>query len=107
MLVFPQRFQVQPADWHATVNTNGLKSAAFDLMQPNKFIQAFCRKESILCIDPTRTMWELHLKNEQDFYLPGGDMHWNRLGNRAFFVGARPELEAVLRDFVESDFYKP
>jgi hypothetical protein len=102
VLIFPQRFQVQPGDWRATVMANSLNRAAFDLMQPNKFIRDFCLGESISCIDPTEAMKRYHIERGQNLYLPGGDMHWNRVGNKALFLGAQAELKIVLQDAIES-----
>ena len=104
VLIFPQRFQVQPDDWKATVTAYGLNPAAFDLMQPNKFIQNFCQAESIPCIDPTEAMKTYHLETGQNLYLPRGDMHWNREGNKAWFLGAQAGLETVLQETIEINF---
>ena len=60
VLIFPQRFQVQPDDWSATVIANNLNPAAFDLMQPNELIRKFCLSESIICIDPTEALKTYH-----------------------------------------------
>lgn len=104
VLIFPQRFQVQPRDWRATVIANSLNPVAFDLMQPNKFIRNFCLGESIPCIDPTEAMKRYHMEKGQNLYLPGGDMHWNRQGNKAWFLCAQAELKIVLQDAIESLF---
>lgn len=97
VLVFPQRFQVQPGDWCATVTAYNLNPKSFDLMGPNKRIQEFCARESIPCIDPTDAMKEFHLESGQNLYLPQGDMHWNREGHRAWFEGAQSALKSVLQ----------
>ena len=97
VLIFPQRFQVQPGDWRATIKANGLNPAAFDLMQPNNLIRDFCLGESILFIDPTVAMKRYHMETGQNLYLPRGDMHWNRKGNKAFFLGLQTELKVILQ----------
>lgn len=97
VLLFPQRFQVQPHDWQTNAAAYNLEPETFDLMQPNKRIGDFCLSESIPCIDPTEAMKKHHLEGGENLYLPGGDMHWNRHGNRAWFLGARAELEAILQ----------
>jgi hypothetical protein len=106
VLIFPQRFQVQPGDWSATVIANNLNPAAFDLMQPNELIRNFCLSESIPCIDPTEAMKRYHQDTGQDLYLPGGDMHWSRIGNRAWFLGAQADLRIVLQNALESPLLK-
>ena len=102
VLIFPQRFQVQPGDWRATVLANNLNPATFDLMQPNNFISNFCLSESIQCIDPTEAMKKYHKEKGQNLYLPGGDMHWNRQGNKAWFLGAQADLKIVLEEAIDS-----
>ena len=106
VLIFPQRFQVQPDDWRATVLANNLNPAAFDLMQPNELIRNFCLSESIIYIDPTEAMKRYHQDTGQDLYLPGGDMHWSRIGNRAWFLGAQTDLKIVLQNALESPLLK-
>jgi hypothetical protein len=99
--IFPQRFQVQPDDWHATAIAYNLNSDAFDLMLPNKRILDFCKKNSITCLDPTTQMAAIHRQDGQDLYLPRGDMHWNRHGHAAWFDGARPALQGILQDVIK------
>jgi hypothetical protein len=94
--IFPQRFQVQPEDWRATVIAYNLNTDAFDLMQPNKRILGFCDLNSMVCIDPTAEMAAYHGESGKDLYLPRGDMHWNRDGHRAWFDGAKPALQKIL-----------
>lgn len=106
VLIFPQRFQVQPGDWRATVTADNLNPAAFDLMQPNEFIRNFCLSESIPCIDPTEAMKRYHQDTGQNLYLPGGDMHWSRIGNRAWFLGAQADLKIVLQKALEPPLSK-
>jgi hypothetical protein len=67
-------------------------------MRPNTLIREFCLSESIPCIDPTEAMKSYHLERGEDLYLPGGDMHWNRNGNIAWFLGAQTELERIVRE---------
>ena len=99
--IFPQRFQVQPDDWHATAIAHNLNSDAFDLMLPNERILDFCEKNSITCLDPTTQMAAIHRQDGQDLYLPRGDMHWNRHGHAAWFDGARPALQGTLQDVIK------
>ena len=95
--IFPQRFQVQPQDWQATATAYNLNPDAFDLMLPNRQILEFCENNRLICLDPTKEMAAMHRESGQDFYLPRGDMHWNRHGHAAWFEGARPELEKILQ----------
>jgi hypothetical protein len=99
--IFPQRYQVQPQDWQATTIAYNLNPDAFDLMLPNRRILEFCDNNSLICLDPTAEMDDLHRENKQDLYLPRGDMHWNRHGHAAWFKGARPELKEILRAVIE------
>jgi len=47
-------------------------------------------------------MAAMHRESGQDFYLPRGDMHWNRLGHAAWFEGTRPELKKILQAVIEN-----
>jgi hypothetical protein len=96
VLIFPQRYQIQPGDWAATVAAYHLDRDAFDLMGPNRRILAFCRSQDMFCIDPTDAMAAYHRATGQDLYLPLGDMHWNRHGHRQWFLGARSALTGFL-----------
>ncbi len=80
---FPQRYQVQPRDWTATVRTYGLDPECFDLRAPNRRLQAFCRRAGIPCLDPTPAMSRGFEETGRSLYLPRGDMHWNARGHRA------------------------
>jgi len=99
--IFPQRFQVQPGDWRATTVAYGLNPDKFDLMLPNKRMQDFCRRNDIICIDPTESMQRYHQKTANNMYLPRGDMHWNRFGHQAWFDGARPALSTKLQTVID------
>ncbi|HVR95247.1 MAG TPA: hypothetical protein VMW27_01440 [Thermoanaerobaculia bacterium] len=94
--VFPQRFQVQPRDWQATVETYGLVPGCFDLKAPNRFVGSLCRRLGIPCLDPTEALTARAAAGEV-LYMPHGDMHWNREGNRAFAEAVRQDLAAALR----------
>nr|MBU1328181.1 hypothetical protein [Candidatus Omnitrophota bacterium] len=53
VVIFPQRFQVQKEDWKMTVERYGLRPECFDLMKPNRLISDYCKRNGIICIDPT------------------------------------------------------
>jgi hypothetical protein len=96
--IFPQRYQVQPDDWEQAVEEYDLKKSRFDLMAPNRRITAFCREHNIWCIDPTAAMAQRYAETRKTMYLPMGDMHWNKEGQRAFFECSLPALmQGVLR----------
>ena len=107
VLIFPQRFQIQPGDWQTTVAAYNLVPIAFNLMLPNKRIQEFCLRESIACVDPTDAMKRFHLESGKDLYMTQGDMHWNRLGHHAWFLGAESSLESILRTALHNHAMKP
>ena len=86
---FPQRFQVSPRDWERAVAEYSLNASRFDLMGPNKKIQAYCREQNIFLIDPTAAMAAYFARTGTNLYLPRGDMHWNREGHRVFFECSR------------------
>ncbi len=87
--LFPQRYQVSPQDWERAVAEYNLKASSFDLMEPNRKIQTFCRKQNIFLIDPTAAMAAYYARTGTKLYLPRGDMHWNWEGHRVFFESSR------------------
>ena len=99
--LFPQRFQVQPADWDRAVRDYALKKSRFDLMEPNLRIGAFCREHGIRCLDPTAAMARRYAQTRQNMYYPRGDMHWNRAGHRVFFECSRPALAQLVQAGLE------
>lgn len=88
--IFPQRYQVQAEDWISAVQEYGLKASLFNLMGPNKRIDAFCREHGIICIDSTVAMAKWYAKTGKPMYLPRGDMHWNKTGHLTFFQCSLP-----------------
>ena len=92
IVLFPQRFQVQPSDWELTVKEYRLNETCFDLDQPNNRIIRFCKKNNLECIDPTSNMRMLHEKTGVNYYLPLGDMHWNAQGHEALVESIWGEL---------------
>ena len=100
VMLFPQRFQVQPEDWEKTAQVYGLKESCFDLMYPNTRIMQFCRDNGIVCIDPTEKMMQIHKREGKSLYLPKGDMHWNKYGHEAFFRTTKDDLAAAVETAV-------
>jgi len=97
VLLFPQRFQVQEEDWEATKIYYSLKKEAFDLNLPNKLIKGFCKKVKISCIDATKFMKNAHNKKGVNMYCSKSDMHWNQKGHKYLFLGAKKELEPLIK----------
>jgi hypothetical protein len=99
-VLLPQRFQVQPEDWTATVVHYQLNAGSFDLRLPNRLIGEYCRRASIPLIDPTDYMASAHTSSGIDMYLPLGDMHFNQEGHRVcsegIWVDLRPKLAAAV-----------
>jgi hypothetical protein len=94
--LFPQRFQLQEKCWEKTRQKYSLNESAFDLNAPNRKIVDFCNKEKLVCIDPSDAMREIYEQTGEDLYLPRGDMHWNRVGNKALFEAAKDEIEKTI-----------
>lgn len=92
VMIHSQRYQIQPRDLAATMETYALRPSHFDLMQPNRRIAEFCRREGIPCFDPTRAMAATHARFGAQLFMPRGDMHWNARGARAFFDGFKHEF---------------
>jgi hypothetical protein len=98
LAVHAQRFQIQPADWQATIEAYGLAPGAFDLAAPNRRLAEFCRSEGIACLDPTLAMAGRYGEERRTLYMPRGDMHWNSRGARTFFELTRESFAAAVRD---------
>jgi hypothetical protein len=96
VLIFPQRYQIQPPDWERAVRKYGLNPSRFDLQAPNNKIQAFCRGNRIQCLDPTSAMAARYSEMKKTLYLPRGDMHWNKEGHQVFLSCLKPDLEKLL-----------
>jgi hypothetical protein len=97
VLVFPQRFQVQPRDWDLTVRDFGLVASAFDLERPNRVLAAWGATAGVEVIDPTAAMAAHHARTGEAMYLPQGDMHWNAAGHRVCAAAVAGRLEPILR----------
>ncbi len=95
-LLIPQRFQVQPVDWNATVRNYRLRREAFDLEQPNSLFKKFCSEKNIFLIDPTETMRKAYMKHQTDQFLPNGDMHFNEKGHYRYFEGLKNDFVKLL-----------
>jgi hypothetical protein len=87
---FPQRFQVTPQEWEATLFEYGLDPAAFDWVAPNRRLLSGCQAGGLTCVD---LLPEFRAAAGQGtLYLPRGDMHWNRRGHE---VAARALAAAL------------
>lgn len=96
VLVFPQRFQIDPGDWRLAVDRYALRPEAFDLRAPNRRVAAFCAGRTLACVDPTESMQAWRERSGEALYLPRGDMHWNAAGHRVWLEGAKPALAEVI-----------
>ena len=93
-VLFPQRFEVQPDDWAATVRAYGLAAAAFDLEAPGRRLTAYCAANGIPCLDLSGPLREEHARTGRSLYLPGGDMHWSAVGHRAAATALLPAVRS-------------
>jgi len=97
VLLFPQRYQVQPEDWEATVEGYGLVASRFDLAAPSRRIAESCRAGGIDVLDLTGPLAAEHARTGRSLYLPAGDMHWSAAGHRAVAAAlTRKVLETLL-----------
>ena len=79
VVLFPQRFQTSMEDWDNTVHDYGLRRDQFDLLYPNRRVLEYCALLEISCVDLTQSISNTKVL---DVYLPLGDMHFNRNGQR-------------------------
>jgi lysophospholipase L1-like esterase len=96
VLFFPQRYQVQPEDWEATVEGYGLNPARFDLRAPGRRLAAFCLGNAIPFLDLAPALAAEHARSGRSLYLPGGDMHWNAGGHRAVAAAVEPAVLGLI-----------
>lgn len=73
---FPQRYQVSPAEWTATVGEYRLDASAFDLSQPNSQLAIACARAGLRLFD----LLPVFRADPEGTYLPLGDMHWSARG---------------------------
>ncbi|HVT17526.1 MAG TPA: hypothetical protein VHQ90_15285 [Thermoanaerobaculia bacterium] len=89
VVILPQRAQVQPPDWQATVRAYSLRPDCFDPLTPNRAILGICRRLGLTCLDPTPALAELYHASGESLYMPLGDAHWTTRGHRAVFEAIR------------------
>ncbi len=80
LVIFPQRFQLQPQDWQVMCEHWSLDSRDFELARPNRRLTKYCAEVGINCLDLLEPMREAAAEHE--LYLSGGDMHFNSVGCR-------------------------
>ncbi len=83
IILFPQRYQVNPSDLAKTVKDYGLAEKHFDWEIANEKITKSCDEMNIDCIDLLYSfrLFQNHYP-DTSLYLPLGDMHWNKAGHR-------------------------
>jgi hypothetical protein len=95
VVILPQRTQVQPPDWEATLGAYSLRRECFDPRTPNRTILAICRRIGVTCLDPTPALAELYRSSRDSLYMPLGDPHLTARGHRAIFAAIRDDLARV------------
>jgi hypothetical protein len=95
VVLFPQRYQVQPRDWQAMIDAHALVPACFDLEAATRRILEICERAAIPCRDPTPGMALKSRRVGAGLYLPNGDMHWNAAGHRVLFEEIRDWVESL------------
>ncbi len=96
VLFFPQRYQVQPEDWRATVEGYGLNAVRFDLGGPGRRLGGFCRANGIPFLDLAPVLADAYARSGRSLYLPFGDMHWNAGGHEAVAGAVTPAVLELL-----------
>jgi hypothetical protein len=97
LVVHPQRFQVDPADWRALADYWGLADSDFDLERYDRRLASFCRANGIPCLDLLTPFRQE--AGRRALYLPRGDMHYNRAGHAL--------AAAALADFLRAGLLEP
>ena len=86
LVLHPQRFQVNPADWKAICDRGNLDPDNFDLERPNRRIASFCQEKQIESCDLLPVFREA--SRGKSLYLPFGDTHYNAAGHGVAATGA-------------------
>jgi hypothetical protein len=94
LVIFPQRYQVQPRDWEAMRRRWSLKEDDFDLTLANRRLAEFCRREGIACCDLLEPFRREAAR--QSLYLPEGDTHFNRHGHQVAAAAAARCVESLI-----------
>jgi len=92
LVLYPERYQVQPRDWEAIRKRWRLDEADFDLDLENRRIGAFCAERGIEVCDLVEPFREA--ARDRNLYLPAGDMHFNRFGHEVAASAVRRCLAA-------------
>jgi hypothetical protein len=95
--IFPQRYQVQPADWEETLSIYGLVPSCFDAYQPTKLILDHCESTQLPCLDSTPNLKQHHMATKKSLYLPFHDMHWNPRGHAAQAEALKNSVAEIVR----------
>jgi hypothetical protein len=95
VLILPQRTQVQPPDWQATVEAYGLRPGCFDPLTPNRKIVAICRRIGVTCLDPTPALADLYRASGDSLYMPLGDAHLTARGDGAVVAAIRDQIATL------------
>ena len=94
LVIWPQRYQVQPADWTAVVERWGLREQDFDLERANRRIASFCAQRGIACCDLLEPFRQAAPSG--GLYLPAGDTHVSRRGHETAAAAAARCVERML-----------
>ncbi len=81
--LFPQRYQINDADWEQTVKDYDLNKQTFNLNMLNRNVTNTCMKLGLPCHDLTMSLQDYFKTNKTNLYIPMGDMHWNKHGHHA------------------------
>ncbi len=95
LVIHPQRYQVQPRDWDAIARRWNLDPADFDLRLEDRRLAAFCTARGLDCCDPVEAFAAAARENGVGLYLPGGDMHYDRLGHQIAAAAAASCVERL------------
>jgi len=80
LVVHPQRYQVQPADWEAMKARWHLREEDFDLTLANRRIAEMAAARGIEVCDLREAF--ARAASDGPLYLPAGDTHYNRRGHQ-------------------------
>ena len=75
---FPQRFELTPRVWGATLFEYGLDPGAFDLQSPHRRLGTGCADRGLSCAD---LLAGFQASGDSSLYQPQGDMHWSDAGH--------------------------
>ncbi len=97
VVLFPEKFQVDPAEWDAMCEFWSLADEDFDLDLAPRRLREVCSREGIECVDLGPELRRVARAGGGTLYFPHGDMHLNVRGVAIAASAVAARLAPLLR----------